>query len=101
MIKGIPKEILDRFVVEQPHAYDHPEDYKIVGIKAEPKPCDDCDRTVVNRHTSSRISIRPVKHWRTICDNCKCYHNPKNGKFDIPLRAANSFFREYLNSKTK
>lgn len=101
MIKGIPKEILDLCVIENPHAYDHPDDYKIVGIKPQTKPCEDCGNTVVDRRTSTRLSHYPSTHWRTICDNCKCYLNPNTGKFDIKGKEANLVFISYSRKTGK
>jgi hypothetical protein len=51
-------------------------------IHHEPKPCDDCGKTVENRCMTIRKNQMPQPHWKITCTACKLIKNPDTGKFE-------------------
>ena len=91
----IPKEILDRITWK--HDAKMPRSPKAIKkLEYDPKPCEDCGQTVVDRRI--RISIaqnnQTVPHQKRQCQVCKLYKNPTTGKFDCTFQDINNHFQK-------
>jgi hypothetical protein len=90
----IPSEILKRLKWGGKDRSDH-----IKSIECDPKPCEDCDRIVVDRRVIWR------KHdddtVRKKCMSCKLFYNPLTKKYEIPIQSATVFFRGLYSKNDK
>lgn len=90
----LPKEIADRLHWHTEKKQPGDPDW-IERIDHEPKPCEDCGQTVVDR----RIDIKgkmPHLEKRIFlfqCSICKNFKNPKTGVYDCTRREAESCFK--------
>jgi hypothetical protein len=62
---------------------------EIKEVLHEPRPCEGCDQTVVNRIVDRKRFDWPQPHWRDTCKNCGLTYNPQSDRFDIDLRFGN------------
>ena len=69
---------------------------ELVKLKFEPKPCEDCSRTL---HKMRLLTIRIVNgpghspHIRELCNTCVKYKNQATGEFNIALPSAERHFK--------
>ena len=98
--KFIPQEILDRITwIKQGHLKGDP--LHVESIRHEPKPCEDCDRTVENRRVQIRHHTSPQPHFRRKCLNCKLYYNNLTKQYDLESTEVLAFFRTYFCKRDK
>jgi hypothetical protein len=74
-----------------------PQDYD--WVETQPKPCEHCGDSVVDRRESQRIVFHPKLHWRRKCDTCKKYWHWEEGEYSIIPQRANYYHVSRLKDK--
>lgn len=69
---------------------------RIIKIKHQPKPCEDCGKTVTNRIISIRRYEYPQTHWRKYCGACYKTQNPFTGKYDLKEHLINNSYMSFF-----
>lgn len=78
----IPKEIQERLIFKNFNT-EHPELPRLMEIKYDLKPCEDCGKRIGRREIHSTLAQTPYPHWKHECKNCHCYKNPQTKQYDI------------------
>jgi len=107
-MKGIPKEIADRFELKHNKHFEA-EPPTIKTIHYEPTPCEDCGLTVTDRRLDIRLrSDNPGqfygnfnKHWGIHCRNCDMMRDPDTGKFTIPKSEYSAIIKARYRNRDK
>ena len=68
---------------------------KILKIKFEEKPCDDCGRICQGRRVEIKLSQSGNPHWRRYCSECKKYCDPRNGTYTLNSTESNNIHNTY------
>jgi hypothetical protein len=72
---------------------------KIIKIKAQCQPCDDCGRQLNEAHkVEHRCYDSGITHWRSRCTNCGLFRHPQTGQYTITQAQAHQFFNSYYRS---
>jgi len=99
-MKAIPKDILDRIewrsTGEMKAAVPVPK-----RITHEPKPCDDCGMTVIDRRIEYRQRINPELHWAQKCENCNLLKHPETGVFEVKSSQYQAIYKAYIAERDK
>jgi len=74
---------------------------ELVRVKVQPRSCDDCGQTVVNRQVNARIVSFPERHWRKSCSHCRKTYNPETQQFDLSNVAVQNFFVGWFKRRDK
>lgn len=93
MDKPIPEHIKknlipNKFVNTKFHNEGDPVYYD--WVQTEPAPCDDCDRTVINRTVTYAYYDWPKPHWRVRCRFCGKFKHLKTGEFCVGNMSAHA-----------
>lgn len=72
----------------------------LVSVEYQERPCKDCGRSIKQEKHEFKHYVNP-SHWRTICQNCKHFYNPKTGNYDINQNGATAFFKTFYKTKDK
>ena len=73
---------------------DHALGEVLVEVIAESRTCEYCAEQVYNQVITYSHHRVPENHWRTHCDACKRYCNPKTGVFDLRPGAITQYYRD-------
>ena len=77
---------------------------KLLKVKTEPKPCEDCGIICENRTVTIRkyINQNYGDHWRKSCNECKRAYNPVTKCYDLEgYQVIGDFFRRYHQRKSR
>jgi hypothetical protein len=73
---------------------------EIKQIKHQERPCEYCDRVVVNQRITQTLNRWPQPHWRRSCSTCGLTQNPNTGQFELRGNGiANQFVSMFKNKK--
>jgi hypothetical protein len=95
----LPTEILERITWAEKRCPKDPD--QIENIKHDPRPCEDCDLLIENRHIQHRLHESPRRHFRRKCLNCKLYYNPETDKYDLTSKDVLAVFRRVFEKSDK
>ena len=99
MDKPIPQEI--RECLKSWRKGKDTEETQSLRYQSLPRPCEHCDRWVVNR--TERLNIVKAQtllpHVKTQCLECKMFKNPVTGEYDCTLYEVNSHYTPRKTAK--
>jgi len=101
-MKGLPKEIEQQLEFKEKKGEEAAPPI-LAKVHHRPKPCEDCERIVCDRHQMFRYhnSVKHYPHWRVTCRSCNLVCNPHSGRYDLTPQQAQVIFNELYLKKTK
>lgn len=72
---------------------------RVKRIKYQPRPCPDCDKTVLERVVNVRLCGYPIMHWRRGCSACGLHQCPESGEYKLTSTQVNSAWVKKLRDK--
>ena len=73
---------------------------EIKRIRYQERPCEYCERVVVNQRITQVLHRFPQPHWRRSCSGCGLTQDPTTGQFDLRgTGIANHFVSLFKNKK--
>lgn len=73
---------------------------EIKRIKYQERPCEYCERSVVNQRITQALHRYPQPHWRRSCSGCGLTQDPLTGQFVLRgTGIANHFVSVFKNKK--
>jgi len=77
-------------------------DLVIKKLKFTPKACEDCNLILTEPRTIHLNSNKiPFPHWKEVCQTCKKYRNPRNGKFEYNYSQTASYYLTLYKKNNK
>lgn len=75
---------------------------KLVGVKHEEKPCEDCGTWLEKpRQVNIHLQQTPLKHWSVHCLYCGLYKNPNTGSFNCTNAEKRAILKDISQKRNK
>lgn len=75
--------------------------YEIKKLKTQSRPCEHCDRVVLDQVISIKYLTYPEPHRRESCNVCHKTMNPETGLFDLSTAQCGNVFTTYFRKRNK
>lgn len=74
---------------------------ELLRVKVQPRACEDCGETVIDRRLNIRVVAFPERHWRRSCTHCRKTYNPETKQYDLSNVAVQNFFVSWFRKGDK